>query len=192
MAGTFSSIITTEEFNAYIQESVTPDDDKFLDFKQNLITGCVKAIEHYTGLIMAAANYTEIFNGDGSNKIFLRNLPVNSVASVKQDGVALAATEWYASSELGIVSLRSALTGGFQNYSVTYNAGFGLTLVPDDIKLACKIWTAFNYQKAVNKRHGVTSVSMGNQNVSFFERGMPEDAAALLNNYRQPLRSFST
>lgn len=188
---TFASIITPEEFTAYLDEKVAAGDDTHLDLKQNLITACVKQIETYTSLEMQSANYTEVLDGDGNRGFFLSHRPVNSLTSVSLSGSALANTEYVLKATLGYVKFRNFTTEGWQNYSIVYNAGYGYTNgtannnVPLDIRLACKIWTAYAYKKALDRRHGVTSVAAADQSVSFFERGVPADVEEILKPYRQ-------
>ncbi len=185
----FTSIITLEEFTAYMQENILPGDDKNLDLKGNLITACVKAIENYTGLLMQSANFTDTFDGDGGRGFFLPRRPVNSITSITVTGTVLASTEYFLKDNISYVKFRDLTTEGWRNYVIAYNAGYGYTdaatanNVPVDIRLACKLWTAYAYRKATTRRHGVSSETASDQSTTYFEKGIPADVEEMLKPY---------
>jgi len=189
----FASIVTVEDFNEYMREEVKPEDDKLLDFKQRLILRCVPAIEKYTGLLMQTSNFSETFDGNGEAGLWLTYRPINSITSVTSNGSIVAATEYYIKSKINFLRFKNALVSGFQNYVIVYSAGYGYTNgvtannVPQPLRDACLRWTAYNYKKANDRRHGVSAISAGDQSVTYFEKGMPEDVAELLNPLVIPL-----
>lgn len=195
MATPFASIITVEELNAFLRETVKPDDDEYLDLKQSLITRCAAAIEKNASIKFQAANYAETFDGDGKYGFRLNkaNYPVNSIVSVTQTGTAVAATEYVLLAGISFVKFRNPTISGWQNYVITYNAGYGYTNgatannVPQDLREACLLWTARRHKQVITKTHGVSSLTAADQSTTYFERGMPEDVQILLAPYRTRL-----
>lgn len=197
MPGPFASIVTVEELNSFLRETTKPGDDEYLDLKQSMITRCAAAIERYAGVKLQSANFTETFDGNGKYGFWLANRPVNSIASVALSGSTVATTEYALKAAINFVKFRSPTASGWQNYVVTYNAGYGYTNgatannVPQDIRDACLRWVARVHKTVTTKTHGVSAMSAADQSTTYFERGMPEDVAGFLNPYRQLMARVS-
>ena len=107
---------------------------------------------------------TILLDGAGSTKLFLPELPVTAITSVKVDGVLLAATD-YALAENGVLwRLYGLWPIGARNVEVTYSHGYAAT--PADIKGVCYRSAARLYQAQLKATHqglvpGLQAVSVG-------------------------------
>ena len=112
-----------------------------------LIAEVSDKIEHECGRRFSEATRTEYYDGDGLNRLVLREGPLVSIANVwtvdRSTGsevlTAMASTEFYASGLRtegyrgnGIIYHRSAWPIGTRNIKVTYLAGF--TTIPEALR----------------------------------------------------------
>lgn len=98
-----------------------------------VIEECQAAIEARTGRTFEAASATEIYDGNGSNRLVLSNYPVTSISSLALDDIALAVDDNYKCDKpngiLGRVD-SEVFTEGFQNIEVTYSYGYDDIPIP--------------------------------------------------------------
>lgn len=115
-----------------------------------LINGVTAAIEHYLKRKIVARTFTdEPYDGSGTDLLFLLNRPVNSVESVKLVNTGGTDTivdtgAYRLDPQNGRLYNAGGWMRGFQNYLVTYTAGFDP--VPDDIQLAALKWIEYLYK----------------------------------------------
>jgi len=110
------------------------------------ITTADAAIENYVGYALGyEASISETFDGDDSEDLFLKRLPIVSVASVVEDGVTLTAgnnNDYVIYNELGLIrrtGLQYWSAQKLRNITVTYTAGYSDSEssaedIPKDIK----------------------------------------------------------
>jgi uncharacterized phiE125 gp8 family phage protein len=127
---------------------------------------------------LVAANVTEVRHGNGGAAIMLREYPVNSVASVTVDGVAVAATGWGVA---GRMLMRSGglFPRGSGNVTIVYNAGY--QEIPAFLARAAVRLAAGWYREL--SRIGESSKILEGQNVSY-ALGIPKDVADTINDIR--------
>jgi uncharacterized phiE125 gp8 family phage protein len=148
---------------------------------EDLINACYKMLEAYIHHPLKAADYTEYYDGDGTNTLVLRKYPINTVASIYDD----VAREFGADSlidstdylidndeEMGTVRLFQNTTifaRGIKNVKITYNAGYAT--IPKDAERACILLVIyyFNRQDAA----GLNSQSMGGKSESYTDDALP-------------------
>jgi hypothetical protein len=105
-----------------------------------------------------------LLDGAGSAKLFLPELPVTTITSVKVDGVLLASTD-YALAENGVLWRNFGVWAiGARNVEVTYTHGYAV--IPADIKGVCYRSAARLYQAQLKATHqglvpGLQAVSVG-------------------------------
>lgn len=141
-----------------------------------------QAIEEATAVIRnycnqsigASLSETFLMDGRGTDKLFLPELPVNEIESVKVDGVELDSAQ-YALAENGILwRLGGVWTKGARNIEVVYS--YGYSDIPADIVGVCYRSAARVYQaqlKASQTDHldDVKSISVGDYSVGFGNSG---------------------
>lgn len=130
------------------------DTDQHDTLLTRLVTKMSIHAQTYCGRLFTAQDYTEYYDGDGSQELFVRNYPINSVASIYDD-----TDREYDSDDLidsddiiiqgddycfGKVELEDGwFDPGRKNIKITYNAGY--STVPADLEYAvqCLMMAAF-------------------------------------------------
>ena len=109
-------------------------------------------IKNYVGYDIEAADQTEILFGNNEREIQLKHLPVNSVASVTEDGNALTQgneNEYVFHSNGRLERVLGRWSGAKpKNITITYNAGY--STIPDDIKFTSARVSARILMSALN------------------------------------------
>lgn len=137
------------------------DDDTFL---QNLITRISDDIESQCNRAFHAATYTQYYKGSGTNRLLLRQYPVNSVTSVFDDpdrvwgsDTQFDADDISISDEiLGMIILEDNIFSEFEdveNIKVIYNAGY--STIPTDLESACIKLCAADYLESKGLVKGI-------------------------------------
>jgi hypothetical protein len=143
-----------------IPTATTTDDDLIT----SLINACSTAIENYCRRTFSQITYTdEMYDGNNSRYLNLKNYPVISVSSVKVNGVLIDSSQYVCKKDSGVLArvgpYPNTFTGlsmsrfqtvwnrGDWNIAVTYSAGF--TAIPDDVALALKMYVASIYKADV-------------------------------------------
>jgi len=127
-----------------------------------LLANIIAEIEEYIQNVVcqrqfASAEYTEYYDGDGEDKLFLDNFPIVSVTSIYDDpdrvypaGTLIASTNYILYKRYGYVQLYgSVFSAGAQNIKITYKGGYGTgageIAMPNDIKMALKDYMLAKY-----------------------------------------------
>ena len=102
-------------------------------------------IENYLGVTMINTTYTESYDGNGTDCLFLKHYPIISVISLSIDDTALSVVaddDFYIYAEEGYIKLDSDTftTTDYRNVDIVYSAGHGVarTNIPDVLKNALK------------------------------------------------------
>lgn len=151
---------------------------------ENLLDDLTVAIEDHLGVAIINKAYTEYYDGDGSDTLFVKRYPIVTVTSLTVDSTVIASASYHLYSEQGrIVADGFDFTGDNRNILIVYTAGWGAARanVPGAIKIALKLWVSQVFKKHVaiiNQRfaEGVT--------VDFGSEDMPDDVAKKLIPYR--------
>lgn len=97
------------------------------------------AIKRFLGYDVEQATYTETFDGNEQQDLFLRHIPVASITSVVEDGNTLTSgnTKDYVHYENGKLRRIVIRWSGIKpkNVVVTYVGGYSSSDIPDQIKL---------------------------------------------------------
>lgn len=150
--------------------------------------------------IGASSSKTFLMDGRGTDKLFLPELPVVQIESVKVDDVALDSTQ-YALAENGILRRKGGVwPEGARNIEVVYS--YGYSAIPADIKGVCYRSAARVYQAQLKANRtdfvdDVKSVSVGDYSIGFGssgERGESSGnvsaARVLLNSEKEILNKY--
>lgn len=161
------------------------------DSKDNLITRKINQatdmMERWCGYNVdqhfAETTYTnEEYDGNGSNRLILRNRPVTSITSFQYRDTTQNTDDWTdVESELyfrdekpGIISLLFTQTDHFQRYRVSYVAGY--STIPHDLAEACATLAAYltdNSQTGV----AVKRKEEGQREIEYFQ---PQQGSSLI------------
>jgi hypothetical protein len=155
-------------------------------------SGVQSAIENHIGKTLGPVTYTESYDGNDHETLFLAHQPINSVASLTLYGTALTVGDPNAPTyPPATVVINRDQTGiertdgdvfwwGKRNILVTYNAGY--VDVPAAIVQAGVLWAADIFKK--RDRLGIqTEMVSGMQ--STFTTAMPEFVALQLLKYQK-------
>ena len=103
-------------------------------------------MENYLGVTMINTTYTESYDGDDTDCLFLKHYPIISVTSLSIDDTALSVVvddDFYIYEE-GYIKLDddTFTTTDYKNVDIVYVAGHGAarTNIPDVLKNALKTW----------------------------------------------------
>lgn len=183
------------EFKAYLgvkHGSQVPD-----GLLQSLLDGACAAVDAWLGRPLLADDYDEQYNGNGSNRLVLRNWPVQQVTAVAVNGQAvpqqahLGAYGWR-NDEWLLVLDGAVFTHGVRNVRVQYRAG--LDGMPPDVTGAIHQIAATRYRE--REWTGYASKSLAGEVISFHSYGatpghslsnggIPPSALAVLNRYKR-------
>jgi len=131
---------------------------------------------------------TELFNG-GIDVFFVAKPKIATIVSVKEDGVALAATDYF---NYGThIKTEYILGDGHNNIEIQYTQTSG---VPDDIKMVLIQWTAEEWSESSTPGGTPQSVTVGPVTVDYGAKGaeatqlsglgIPDEYENVLNGYR--------
>ncbi len=139
-----STIVTLAEMRAFlnIPTGQTGKDDLVVD----LLDSYNAEIELYLGVTMINSTYTETYDGNGTDSLFLKHYPIISVTSLTIDDTAqVLNTDFYLHGEEGYIKLDDdTFTEDLSNVDIIYVAGHGATraLISNVLKNALKTWVA--------------------------------------------------
>lgn len=91
---------------------------------ERLILEATGVAEDYCNRNFHWAEYTEVFDGTGRDKIRLRGLPVWKMVSITVDGEEIALSDVMVNSRAGEIYYPAGFAAGYQNVQVGYEAGY--------------------------------------------------------------------
>ncbi len=150
------AIITNTEIKEYLKITGTSQDALLT----KIASRAQEILEGYLSRKIEQATYTEKHDG-GEPLILVKNRPIISVTSLKDNGVTVDASKYVVYNESGIVALKSGyFTSGLQKVEITYDAGYAT--VPELIKEAALEIAMLIYKDidAGEGRFGKTGVSV--------------------------------
>jgi hypothetical protein len=154
-----------------------------------LILAASSLIDRFCNRSFTLQSYTEIRNGNGKNRLVLKNAPIVTVTQVVVNGVgytqmAEPAVGVFASNgatfafeEQQIVLVGGRFIQGVKNVLIQYTAGFDP--VPDDVEQAC-IDIVTTIYKNKDRFGEISKVIQGIGTVSFSQKDMTAFAAEVL------------
>ncbi|WP_051382442.1 hypothetical protein [Bradyrhizobium sp. Tv2a-2] len=167
-----------------------------------LISVLSTQIENWLGYSLAQGSRTRTFNGQGTRRFFVPDLPLVSVQSLTVNGQTIQQGAWSGATQLpgfyndarSIFLVGYEFRHGFQNISMTYTSGY--SPIPFDVEQACLDWMKIVYSTAGSTPFGsnVIRVQAGDSSFDFGGDGsvtstktipMPASVFAVLNNYRR-------
>ncbi|MDO5686757.1 MAG: phage gp6-like head-tail connector protein [Neisseria sp.] len=147
---------------------------------QAALNGAISAAAAFIGADIALQEYAEQYDGNGKDRLVLRQYPVHQVLSVEIDGKPDAA---WRNDDWLLMAQGAAFPRGVRNIKVRYTAGYDP--IPDDIQAACIMIAQARLNDFENK--GIQSKSLAGETITYSNftqsRGIPPAALAILQNY---------
>lgn len=135
------AITTTAKVKSWLNITDTNKDSLIAE----LIVDIQGVLESMTGRQFDAEDVVEYYDGEGSDVLYLKRYPVNSIASLYDDigrdfdaNSLIDSDDYYFDTETGRLALLGGLkfTRGRGNVKVTYNGGYGT--IPADLDYCAK------------------------------------------------------
>lgn len=162
-----------------------------------LIGAASRFIESWLGRPVLSADWIEIRDGTGGQRLTFANQPVTAVLSLAIDGLNIPAAPadggfgaGYVFSPTELVLRGYVFTRRAHNVVVTYTAGY--PNVPPDITQACVELVCQRYRERTRIGE-VSKAVMSGETVTFSQKDMSDDVKTLLSQYRAvaPVSGFS-
>ncbi|MBV9553428.1 MAG: hypothetical protein JO032_11610 [Alphaproteobacteria bacterium] len=184
----YGDLCQLSDVTAWLQSGQNPfpaTDDALLG---RLITAASRFIESWLGRQIAAADWVEIRDGNGGQRLAFGNFPVTAVLSLSIDGLAIPPSlpgdgfgAGYVFSPTELALRGYVFTRRAQNVIVTYTAGYAA--VPADIAQACIELVCQRYRERTRIGE-VSKALMSGETVTFSQKDMSDSIKTLLSQYR--------
>ncbi len=182
------AIITVEQVKNYLKINTTSDDvESIID---RLIDRVQKSFESYCNRNFESASYTEYYDGQGSNILVLKQLPITVIDSIYDsttwiwDAGSLIDSASYRIMDNNSVVFKDTILGNsLQNVKITYTAGYSTSTMPKDIQQACIEETGRKYTH--RRDYDVTTKSLEDGSVTYTEKGYLLETKRVLGYYRR-------
>lgn len=133
-------------------------------------------------------DYQTTFNGNGQKYVMLKNYPINEIYSLEINNGKLDEQEWEEidpskytfESKTGKVMLLFNLFRWFNNYRITYNAGY--EQVPADLQMATLKLAAKYYNN--RSSDGIKWETVNGDRLDYEVSEIPSDIMVVLSSYR--------
>ena len=166
------------------------------EITEHLITAASVAANNFTSRKLAARVYNqetddEIYDGTGSQILYLRQFPVNSITAIYED----VDRSWGASTEIdsgsytfypnrGKIIFDGILFSWPRTIKVDYNAGYAPIDTPADLVQAILIIVDYWKKRTDDHGWGVTAVGVESKRIAY-QLGIPKQAKELMQQYRK-------
>ncbi len=184
------------DFKAYL--NLKPDTRVTDELLLALLDGACAAVDAWLGRSLLAEDYDEQYNGNGSNRLVLRNWPVRQIDAVVINGRPVTAQAhyggygWRNDDWLLMLGEGEVFPRGMRNVRVQYRAG--LEDVPPDVAGAIYQIAATRFKE--REWTGYASKALAGEVISFHSYGatsgqslsnggIPPSALAVLNRYKR-------
>lgn len=177
-------LVTWDEDNWDIAYDNTTQDGLL----QILLDWAIAFVESYTGRTFDSDEYEEYIDGNAQREIILDHYPVTELTSIEYDNWTLSTPDredvdvdsYKLIPKSGRILLTFCLIRGFQNYKVTYTAGYATA--PDDLKMATLKLAATYYNNT--KSDWIKSESVSWDELVYDTKEVPSDILIILNLFR--------
>lgn len=189
------ALCTLEEVKQHFGFGDDASDEEQLE---RMITAAQGLFERYCGRMFDEATFTELWNGDGTDLLFVKNYPIISITSIHDDTgdhsygaeTLIDATTYAIINDNHVQSYASRFNKGVNNIKIIYVAGYSDTTpgdhvpIPDELRQACIAQVGWMFKQGKAHNYGMTSKSLDDGTVQFLE------ISALLNSVRETLRLY--
>lgn len=183
MALQANALVSVDEVFAYLRITTPPSSDPQYQLIEALINRASDECENYVNGPIVNKTITEKLDGTGTDTKVLTYTPVQSVTSVKLDGVDITSNVDFYSYGVIFTKDKTPFTEGRKNIDITYTAGYGTTkdTIPQNLKHACLLIVHYFYKRDAldySNTYGESEVIAGR--VMF-----PAAASRILDAYRR-------
>jgi hypothetical protein len=175
-------LVTLSDLKAYLGGDLQSNDDIVLN---RLISAASAFFVTACACPILSATYTELYDGKGGNRLYLRQYPVTGVTSLSIHTVptpwaaAPGQTGWWLNGNV-ILLYGFAFTPGLANIAVTYTAGYATP--PQDVAEAVMELAGLRYRG--KERLGKTSEGLGGMaTTSYAQRDVSPFVASVIARY---------
>ena len=181
------ALTTVEAMQAFMRR-----EDLNLPLLESLINAVTDFMETYCKRRFKKTDYeAELYDGDGTRMLFLRNYPITDIASIHWTYVGVAdqlinSNEYKIYASAGFVYREGGWIAGHQNIKITYTAGYDFASengIPPELEEICKALVALRYNQP--DKSGIESERMGSYAVSYSKEDLPADLKKRLNLWRK-------
>lgn len=172
----------------------TTAQDTLLDLIKNAVEA---RVQRMTGrdFLIPSVDYTEYYDGDGSNVLRLDQRPIISISSIYSDPARLFGAETLIPASdlisndakgwrLGYVELLTyKFLKGIKSTKITYSAGY--TTIPYDLSMAVKKIVCKEFKIADKKLFAEISQQSGDMTVTLSPDAWPKDAVEAIMEHRR-------
>ena len=160
------------------------------DLLIELINRYSALFENYMDKNILSREYTEYYDGDGSNMLVTRQYPITTISGIWDDSdwewgstTEVDSTSYRASeSANGVVDFKSAVLNNYnQNVKIIYTAGYDE--IPEDIRHVCVKEVARSWKNILEI--GVTSKTLADGTVTFSAQGLLVETTLVLDMYKR-------
>jgi hypothetical protein len=193
----YGDLTTLGDVKAWLQNGPNPFPDIDDALLSRLVTAASRHIETWIGRRVALADWREIRDGTGGQRLAFANWPVTAVISLTIDGLAIPPAPADGTPGAGYIftATELALFGYYftrrsQNVAVTYTAGYAVP--PPELAQACVELVCLKYRE--RGRIGEVSKALGGgETVSFTQKDLPDSVKTVLMRYRAaaPVSAFA-
>jgi len=192
----FGDLTTLGEVKAWLQtgQAAFPDTDDVL--LARLITAASQFIQKWLNRSITSADWYEVRDGTGGQRLTFGNFPVTAVLSLSIDGLAIPPAQINGGFGAGYVfsptelALRGYIfTRRPQNVAIIYTAGY--PIIPPDIGQTCIDLVCLRYRERTRIGE-VSRATGGTETVTYSQRDMSGHVKLLLSQYRMvaPVSTF--
>jgi len=188
------ALVDVSEVKTY--GALSQDDPSDIDLLESLINSASQDIADYCNreFILVSEDVSEIFEGDGTDTVYLRNAPITSDISATSDIYYWSGTEWTnltsatirQNSAKGIIKFTDGnrFIDGLE-YKITYQYGWSQSNVPADLKEACCRIVLFKRKLYAEDLHGISVRNFVDESTSYSFNQLPDDVKRVMNKYRR-------
>lgn len=189
------ALVSLAEAKEYLKIQVDTEDQ----IVQTLINDVCSWIQTYLGRNLVLSQKTEYYDGPGCEMLMLRRFPIfvdnDNPLDVRVDSLRVFAAETAISNDNLIVEKESGCLKSFNvfgafpcgkaNIKAKYSAGYSLSTMPHDIRMATKRLLDLHYRSGYSQRKlDIKSESVGDVNTTFSGGDLPKDVERLLAPYK--------
>ena len=143
--------------------------------------------EYFLGKMRAIEEVTytsELYDGDDTNTLLLKNFPITGFTSLYINGTLIASGDYVYYASSGIINYKYGIFDkGWQNISITYKAGYAS--VPTDIKMAVAEVVQKKYVQFDKKTESFSSETFTGGSLMVQDKEMTDFARDVIWKYRK-------
>jgi hypothetical protein len=175
----------------YIRDKIKTIADTDQERVESLINAASLHANSHTKRLLLARDYTDDYDGQGTEEIVLNQFPVNSITSIYIDAerdftadTELTSDNYIYYDDIGVVVRTNGSFGrGRKNVRINYNAGFAT--VPEDLKLSVSEMVMWMMKREVSNQIGVKSITAPDGVNTAMELSMPLSVRTVWDLYRR-------